>query len=143
MDGFAPERRLTSQEEWMMTTQATPTLEGGERMTRGGSGDPESALTRDGMLDNITLYWLTNTAASAARFYRENARLGMSQGVVDLPVGPSIFPREIFHTPRSWADAVYPNLIHWNELEKGGHFAAFEQPDLFARELRDFRAVRA
>ena len=106
-------------------------------------GDPETALSRDEMLDDITLYWLTNTGASSARLYRENAKLGMSQGIVDFPVGLSIFPKEIFRTPRSWADRTYPNLIHWNELDKGGHFAAFEQPALFTQELRDcFRTVR-
>jgi pimeloyl-ACP methyl ester carboxylesterase len=61
----------------------------------------------------------------------------MNQGSVDFPVGLSIFPKEIFRVPRSWADKVYPNIIHWNELDKGGHFAAFEQPAPFARELRD------
>lgn len=106
-------------------------------------GDPETALTRDEMLDDITLYWLTNTGASSGRLYRENVKLGMSQGVVDFPVGLSIFPKEIFRTPRSWADKTYPNLIHWNELDKGGHFAALEQPMLFTQELRDcFSKVR-
>jgi epoxide hydrolase len=108
------------------------------------NGDPETALTRDEMLDDISLYWLTNTSASAARLYRENANhFGPNQGVVDFPVGVSIFPREIFRVPRSWADKIYPNLFYWNEVEKGGHFAAFEQPALFTRELRDcFRRVR-
>jgi epoxide hydrolase len=108
------------------------------------TGEPESALTRDEMLDDITLYWLTGTAASAARLYRENAnKFGQNQGVVDFPVGVSIFPKEIFRVPRSWADKVYPHLIHWRELDKGGHFAAFEQPALFTQELRDcFRSVR-
>lgn len=106
-------------------------------------GDPETALTRDEMLDDISLYWLTNSAASAARLYRENASYGMNLGIVALPVGISIFPREIFRTPRSWGEKVYPKLIHWNELDRGGHFAAFEQPDLFVRELRDcFRPLR-
>jgi len=106
-------------------------------------GDPEDALTRDEMLDDITLYWLTNTAASSARIYLENAGSGFNSGVVDIPVGCSIFPREIFLTPRSWAERVYPNLIHWNELDRGGHFAAWEQPELFTRELRDcFRSLR-
>lgn len=106
-------------------------------------GDPETALTRDEMLDDISLYWLTNTAASSARLYRENAQYGMNLGVVELPVGVSIFPGEIFRTPRSWAEKVYPNLIHWNELDRGGHFAAFEQPTLFVQELRAcFRRFR-
>jgi epoxide hydrolase len=104
-------------------------------------GDPEQALTRDEMLDDITLYWLTNTAASSARMYFENGFTPASR--VELPVGCSIFPGEIFRAPRSWAARVYPNLIHWNELDRGGHFAAFEEPDLFTKELRDcFRHLR-
>ena len=108
--------------------------------------DPESALTRDEMLDNITLYWLTDTAASSARIYFEQARLGSinNSGRVDLPVGCSIFPREIVPAPRTWAERLFPNLIYWNELDRGGHFAAFEQPALFTKELRDcFRSLRA
>jgi pimeloyl-ACP methyl ester carboxylesterase len=108
------------------------------------NGDPESALTCDEMLDNITLYWLTETAASSARLYFENtAIVGRNKGVVDLPVGCSIFPREIVPAPRSWAERLYPKLIHWNEPKRGGHFAAFEQPALFTKELRDcFRSLR-
>jgi pimeloyl-ACP methyl ester carboxylesterase len=108
------------------------------------TGDAESALTRDEILDDITLYWLTNTGASSARLYRENAsQSGWNQGIVDFPVGVSIFPKEVFRAPRSWVDKIYPNLIHWNELDKGGHFAALEQPMLFTQELRDcFRKVR-
>jgi epoxide hydrolase len=106
-------------------------------------GDPEDALTRDEMLDVITLYWLTETAASSARMYLENAEVTGDPPVIETRVGCSIFPREIVPAPRSWADRVYPNLIHWNELDRGGHFAAFEQPALFTRELRDcFRSVR-
>jgi pimeloyl-ACP methyl ester carboxylesterase len=109
------------------------------------NGDPESALTRDEMLDNITLYWLTDTAASSARIYFEHAGIVAknNSGVVELPVGCSIFPREIVPAPRSWAERFFPNLIHWNELDRGGHFAAFEQPVLFTRELREcFRSLR-
>jgi pimeloyl-ACP methyl ester carboxylesterase len=107
------------------------------------NGDPESALTRDQMLDDITLYWLTNTAASSARIYYENANLGPNGGIVNLPVGCSIFPREIYRAPRSWAEQCYPKLIYWNELNRGGHFAAFEQPMLFTEELRAcFRSLR-
>jgi pimeloyl-ACP methyl ester carboxylesterase len=106
-------------------------------------GEPEDALTRDEMLDNITLYWLTQTAASSARMYLENAAVIGSPPVIEMPVGCSIFPREIVPAPRSWAERVYPNLIHWNELDRGGHFAAFEQPELFTQELRDcFRPLR-
>lgn len=107
-------------------------------------GVPEAALTRDEMLDNITLYWLTDTAASSARIYWENPGDKYSYGRVELPVGATVFPREIFRAPRSWAEKTYANLIYWNEVDRGGHFAAFEQPDLFARELRAaFRSLRA
>ncbi|MCE3248775.1 MAG: Epoxide hydrolase 1 [Geminicoccaceae bacterium] len=106
-------------------------------------GQPEDALTQDEMLDVITLYWLTETAASSARMYLENAAVTGAPPVIEMPVGCSIFPREIVPAPRRWAERVYPNLIHWNELDRGGHFAAFEQPALFTRELRDcFRSVR-
>jgi pimeloyl-ACP methyl ester carboxylesterase len=106
-------------------------------------GDPESALTRDEMLDDITLYWLTNTGASSARMYFENADLGANAGMVDLPVGYSIFPRELYCPPRSWAEACYPKLFYWHELDRGGHFAAFERPTLFTNELRAcFRLLR-
>ena len=106
-------------------------------------GDPEDALSRDEMLDVITLYWLTETAASSARMYLENADVTGAPPVIEIPVGCSNFPGEIVPAPRSWAERVYPNLIHWNELDRGGHFAAFEQPALFTRELRDcFRSLR-
>jgi pimeloyl-ACP methyl ester carboxylesterase len=106
-------------------------------------GDPEDALTRDEMLDNITLYWLTETAASSARIYLENANVVGAPPVIELPVGCSIFPAEIVPAPRSWAERVYPNLIYWNELDRGGHFAAFEEPALFTQELRAcFRSLR-
>jgi epoxide hydrolase len=107
------------------------------------NGDPESTLSLDQMLDNITLYWLTDTAASSARIYFENANLGPNGGVVELPVGCSIFSREVYKAPRSWAEACYPKLIYWHELNRGGHFAAFEQPTLFNEELRAcFRLLR-
>jgi pimeloyl-ACP methyl ester carboxylesterase len=106
-------------------------------------GEPEDALTRDEMLDNITLYWLTGTAASSARMYLENANVTGAPPVIEIPVGCSIFPREIVPAPRRWAERVFPNLIHWNELDRGGHFAAFEQPALFTQELRScFRSLR-
>jgi epoxide hydrolase len=102
-----------------------------------------SALSRDDMLDEISLYWLTDTAASSARLYFESAQGALTSNIVELPVGCSIFPREIPRAPRSWAEQCFPNLIHWRELDRGGHFAAFEQPDLFTRELRDcFRSLR-
>ena len=107
------------------------------------NGDPEDALTRDEMLDTITLYWLTETAASSARMYLENANVTGAPPVITIPVGCSIFPREIVPAPRRWAERVYANLMHWNELDRGGHFAAFEQPALFTQELRNcFRSLR-
>ncbi len=104
------------------------------------NGSPEDALTQDQMLDIITLYWLTNTAASSARIYSEHAGIGESNnaGVVDMAVGCSIFPGEIFPAPREWAEQFFPKLIYWNEVERGGHFAAFEEPVLFTREMRAF-----
>ena len=106
-------------------------------------GDPEDALTCDEMLDVITLYWLTQTAASSARMYLENAAVIGAPPVIEMPVACSNFPGEIVPAPRSWAERVYPNLIHWNELDRGGHFAAFEQPALFTQELRDsLRSLR-
>ncbi|RZT08401.1 Pimeloyl-ACP methyl ester carboxylesterase [Duganella sp. CF402] len=99
-------------------------------------GDVENVLTRDEMLDDISLYWLTNTAASSARIYWENSPSSFSGGRLDLPVAVSVFPKEIYRAPRSWAEATYPQMIYWNEVERGGHFAAFEQPALFVAELR-------
>jgi pimeloyl-ACP methyl ester carboxylesterase len=88
------------------------------------------------VLDNITLFWVTNTAVSAARLYWEN-KLGffLPKGV-KIPVAASAFPDELYQAPRSWAEAAYPNLIHYNRLPKGGHFAAWEQPKLLVGELR-------
>ena len=107
-------------------------------------GEPERALTKDEMLDDITLYWLTNTAASSARLYWENnARKTKAGGGVSIPAAVSRFPKEIIPLPRSWAERSYPNLVYFNELEKGGHFAAWEQPELFAGEMRAaFRSLR-
>jgi pimeloyl-ACP methyl ester carboxylesterase len=101
-------------------------------------------LTRDDVLDNITLFWLTNTGVSAARLYRENTFSYFAPKNVTIPVAVSAFPDELFQAPRSWAERAYPNLIHYNKLEKGGHFAAFEQPELFTQELRTaFRSLRS
>jgi pimeloyl-ACP methyl ester carboxylesterase len=105
--------------------------------------DPRWPLSPDQMLDDITLYWLTGTAASSARIYFEDANLGPNGGVVELPVGCSIFPHEIYQAPRKWAEACYQRLIYWHKLDRGGHFAAFEQPKLFTQELRAcFRLLR-
>jgi pimeloyl-ACP methyl ester carboxylesterase len=106
------------------------------------AGDPASVLTRDEMLDNIMLYWLPGTGASAARLYWESFRKPLP-GPVTVPVGCSIFPREIFRPSRRWAEQRFPHLHYWNELDKGGHFAAFEQPETFVREVRAaFRPLR-
>jgi pimeloyl-ACP methyl ester carboxylesterase len=100
-------------------------------------------LTRDDVLDNITLYWLTNTAVSSARLYWENKLGFIDVKNVSIPVAVSAFPDEIYQAPRSWAERAYPKLIYYNKLDKGGHFAAWEQPELFSRELRAaFRSLR-
>ena len=109
---------------------------------------PSGNLTRDNILDNITLYWLTGTGASAARSYweegQENDRAGgQAPTPVSIPVGFTTFPGEIWRTPRSWVEKAYPNVVYFNEVEKGGHFAAWEEPELFATEVRAaFRPVR-
>lgn len=106
------------------------------------NGSPEDVLTFDEMLDNIMLYWLPGAGASSARLYWES--FGSFGSVnVEMPVGVSIYPKEIFKASRRWAEKVMPNIIHWGELERGGHFAAWEQPELWVREIRDcFRKVR-
>jgi pimeloyl-ACP methyl ester carboxylesterase len=111
-------------------------------------GEPAGNLTRDRIVDNITLYWLTGTGASAARSYWESARAtafaaGQAPPEVSLPVGFTTFPDEIFRAPRSWAENSYPNLSYFSEVDKGGHFAAWEEPELFATEIRAaFRSLR-
>jgi pimeloyl-ACP methyl ester carboxylesterase len=101
-------------------------------------------LTRDDILDNITLYWLTNTGVSAARLYWENTADFFDAKPITVPFAISVFPDELYQAPRSWAERAYPdNLIHFNRLDRGGHFAAWEQPQLFADELRAaFRSLR-
>jgi pimeloyl-ACP methyl ester carboxylesterase len=107
-------------------------------------GNPVGALTRDDILDNITLYWLTNTGISSARLYWENKADFFDAKPITIPFAISVFPDELYQAPRSWAERAYPhNLIHYNRLERGGHFAAWEQPDLFASEMRaSFRSLR-
>src|SRR5207302_2824620 len=95
-----------------------------------------AGLTRDDVLDNITLTWLTNTAISGARLYWENKLGFFSVKGVSVPAAVSAFPDELYPTPRSWAERAYPKLIHYNKLDKGGHFAAWEQPQLFSEEVR-------
>ncbi len=107
-------------------------------------GTLASDLTRDDLLDNITLYWLTNTGVSAARLYWENKADFFDAKNITIPYAISVFPDELYQAPRSWAERAYPhNLIHYNRLDRGGHFAAWEQPGLFSAEMRDsFRSLR-
>jgi len=107
------------------------------------NGHPENVLTRDELIDNIMFYWLTNSGASSARLYWESFNKAFNRGdnnTVRLPTGVSSYPKEIVRTPRSWAEKRYTNIQYWNELDKGGHFAAFEQPDLFVGEMRSWAA---
>ncbi len=114
-------------------------------------GQPSGNLTRDHILDNITLYWLTGTGASAARSYWENGQAqaaalaaGKAPPPVSLPVGFTTYPDEIFRAPRSWVEAGYPTLAYFNKADKGGHFAAWEEPELFATEVQAaFRSLRS
>ena len=111
-------------------------------ITRVFDGQNEG-LTRDDVLDNVTLYWLTNTAISSARLYWESKLAFFAPKGVTLPTAVSVFPDEIYSAPRSWTEQAYPGLIHYNRLPRGGHFAAWEQPRLFSEELRaGFRSLR-
>jgi pimeloyl-ACP methyl ester carboxylesterase len=113
-------------------------------------GQPVGNLTRDNILDNITLYWLSGTGASAARSYWESgqeaataAAAGKTPPQISIPVGFTTFPDEIWRTPRSWAEQSYPSLTYFNEVDRGGHFAAWEEPELFSQEVRAaFRSLR-
>jgi pimeloyl-ACP methyl ester carboxylesterase len=107
-------------------------------------GHLQSDLTRDDLLDNITMYWLTNTGVSAARLYWENKADFFNAKNISIPFAISVFPDELYQAPRSWAERAYPhNLIHYNRLDRGGHFAAWEQPQLFSEEMRaSFRPLR-
>jgi len=112
--------------------------------------DPDKSPTRDDVLDDITLYWLTNTATSAARLYWENGARGsvivaaaQKTSEIALPVAITVFPEDVYRPPETWARRAYPNLLYFHEVDKGGHFAAWEQPELFAAELREaFRSLR-
>ena len=113
-----------------------------ELITRVFDGKSEG-LTRDDILDNITLYWLTGTAISSARIYWENKLAFFEAKNVPIPAAVSAFPDEVFQAPRSWAVRAYPKLMYFNRLDKGGHFAAWEQPQLFSEELRAaFKSLR-
>jgi pimeloyl-ACP methyl ester carboxylesterase len=116
---------------WMLDHDATSLA----LIARVFDGQAEG-LTRDDVLDNITLYWLTNTGVSSGRLYRENTVGFFDPKGVSIPVAVSVFPDELYQAPRSWAEEAYPNLIHYNQLDKGGHFAAWEQPELFVSEVR-------
>ncbi|MCS3763113.1 epoxide hydrolase family protein [Bradyrhizobium centrosematis] len=114
------------------------------------NGEPQRLLARDEMLDDVTLYWLTNTGASSARIYWEtngqSILLSAAQKTseISLPVAISVFPQEVYRAPETWARRAYPNLIYFNQVERGGHFAAWEEPELFSRELRSaFRSLRS
>ncbi len=105
-------------------------------IARAFDGEP-TGITRDDVLDNVTLFWLTNTTISAARLYWEGfPKADFGPKNVSIPVAVSVFPDEVYHTPRSWAERAYPNLVHYNQLDKGGHFAAWEQPKLLVDEMR-------
>ncbi len=111
-------------------------------IARAFDGQP-GGLSRDDVLDNITLYWLTNTGVSSARLYWENKLGFFDVKGVAIPVAVSVFPDELYQAPRSWAERAFPKLIHYNRLDRGGHFAAWEQPDLFVAEVRaSFKSLR-
>ena len=100
-------------------------------------------LTRDDILDNITFYWLTNTAVSSARLYWENKQAFFAPKNVQIPVAVSVYPDEIYAAPRSWVEKAFPKLIYFNKLPKGGHFAAWEQPAFFVSDVRAaFKSLR-
>jgi pimeloyl-ACP methyl ester carboxylesterase len=123
---------------WMLDHDAASL----DLITRVFEGASEG-LTRDDILDNVTLYWLTRTGVSSARLYWESKLAFFAPKGVDLPAGVSAFPDEIYTAPRSWAEKAYPNLIHYNRLPTGGHFAAWEQPQALSEEVRTaFRTLR-
>jgi pimeloyl-ACP methyl ester carboxylesterase len=123
---------------WMLDHDARSTA----MIARVFDGKTEG-LSRDDVIDNITLYWLTNTAVSSARLYWENKLVFFEPKHIKIPVAVSVFPDEIYAAPRSWTEKAYPKLMHYNRLDKGGHFAAWEQPALFSAEMRTaFRPLR-
>ncbi len=109
---------------------------------RNGSSHPENAVSRDELLDNVMLYWLNNCAASSARLYWESFDTPNLDNIT-IPVGCSVFPKEVFRCSKRWAEKRYENMVYWNEVDRGGHFAALEQPDVFIEEVRNsFRVIR-
>src|SRR5262249_46324945 len=119
-----------------------------EQIARVFAGGSEGGLTRDAILDNVTLYWLTNSAVSSARLYWESTTSVLNAAAqkttdISIPVAVTVFPGEIYRAPKSWTARAYRNLVYFNEVDKGGHFAAWEQPELFSAELRAaFRTLR-
>jgi hypothetical protein len=119
-----------------------PDVRGLELLCRVFDGAREG-LTRDDVLDNATLYWLTNTGVSAARIYWENKLSFFVPKKVEIPVAVSVFPNEFYHAPRSWAEKAYPQLVHFSKAAKGGHYPAWDQPETFVEEFRAaFRSLR-
>lgn len=132
--GYALADSPVGQAAWMYDKIAQWTYSG---------GDPEKSLTRDEILDDISLYWLGNSATSAAQIYWEDHSNNFNAVDIALPAAVTIFPGEIYRAPRSWVERAYHTLIHFNEVDKGGHFAAWEEPELFATEVRaGFRSLR-
>jgi pimeloyl-ACP methyl ester carboxylesterase len=106
-------------------------------------GGQKEGLTRDDILDNVTLYWLTNTGVSSARLYWESKLAFFAPKGITIPVAVSAFPDELYQAPRSWAERAYPKLVYYNRPDKGGHFAAWEQPELLVADLRaGFKSLR-
>jgi pimeloyl-ACP methyl ester carboxylesterase len=138
-EGYGLADSPAGQAAWMYDKFAAWTYSG---------GDPERSLTRDEMLDDITLYWVTNTSTSSARLYWENNNnnfnaIEQRTAEISVPVAVTVFPGEIYRAPRSWTERSYPKLVYFHEVNKGGHFAAWEQPQLFTEELRAaFRPLR-
>ena len=113
-----------------------------ELIARAFAGNP-GGLSRDDVLDNVTHYWLTKSGVSAARLYWESHLGFFDVKGVEIPVGVTVFPDELYPAPRSWAEKAYPKLIHFNVVDRGGHFAAWEQPELLSKEVRAaFRSLR-
>ncbi len=113
-----------------------------ELIARAFAGQP-GGLSRDDVLDNVTHYWLTNTAIASARLYWESKLAFFDAKGVEIPVGVTVFPDELYPAPQSWAERAYPKLIHFNKVDEGGHFAAWEQPQTFSDEIRaTFRSLR-
>jgi pimeloyl-ACP methyl ester carboxylesterase len=132
--GYALADSPVGQAAWMYDKFADWTYSG---------GDPERSLTKDEMLDDITLYWLTNTSTSAAQLYWTNNANNFNAVDISIPAAVTVFPGEIYQAPRSWTERSYHDLIYFNEVNKGGHFAAWEQPQLFSEEVRAaFRSLR-